>query len=119
MGVQAGDGPRAVGAGRITCVVSATGEVMPCTTTDPAESQGNVRERPLGDIWADGFGDFRSAGRGEKSDCDDCWLQTRHGHSCRPAFALDLFADGHGFVSGPLLQVGLRGTDGAGKEVAV
>jgi hypothetical protein len=23
-----------------------TGEVMPCTTTDPVESEGNVRERP-------------------------------------------------------------------------
>ena len=40
--------------------------------------------------------------------------QTRHGHSCRPAFFLDLFADGHGFVSGPLLQLGLPR-----KEVAV
>ncbi len=95
------------GAGRISCVVSATGEVMACTTTDSAESQGNVRDRSLSDLWADGFDAFRSAGHGEKSACDDCWLQTRHGHSCRPAFFLDLFAGGHGYVSGPLLQVGL------------
>jgi hypothetical protein len=65
---------------------------MPCTTTDPAESQGNVRQRPLSDIWANGFGAFRSRGNGIKSDCSDCWLQTRHDHSCRPAFFLDLFA---------------------------
>jgi radical SAM protein with 4Fe4S-binding SPASM domain len=76
------------GAGRSTCVVSATGEVMPCTTTDLAESQGNVRDRPLSEIWADGFAAFRSAGHRLKSDCDDCWLQTRHGHSCRGAFEL-------------------------------
>jgi radical SAM protein with 4Fe4S-binding SPASM domain len=85
------DEPFACGAGRITCVVSATGEVMPCTTTDLGESQGNVRERPLSDIWANGFAAFRSAADRIKGDCNDCWLQTRHGHSCRPAFFLDLF----------------------------
>ncbi len=78
------------GAGRISCVVSATGEVMPCTTTDPAESQGNVRDRALSDVWAAGFAAFRSRGDALRSDCDDCWLQTRNGHSCRPAFSIDL-----------------------------
>ena len=28
-------------------VIGATGEVLPCTTTDLAESEGNLRERPL------------------------------------------------------------------------
>jgi radical SAM protein with 4Fe4S-binding SPASM domain len=84
-------------------VVSATGEVMPCTTTDLRESQGNVRDRRLSEIWADGFRPFRS-GSGIEADCDDCWLNTRHGHSCRPAFTLDLFEpDGRRLI--PLLQV--------------
>lgn len=74
------------GAGRFSCVVSATGEVMPCTTTDPAESQGNVRERPLARIWAEGFAAFRGPGDPLRSDTRDCWLNTRHGRSCRPAF---------------------------------
>jgi radical SAM protein with 4Fe4S-binding SPASM domain len=71
------------GAGRFSCVVSAHGEVMPCTTTDIAESQGNVRTRPLRRIWAEGFEHFRRPGDALRSDCDDCWLQTRNGHSCR------------------------------------
>jgi len=79
------------GAGRISCVVSATGEVMPCTTTDHRESAGNVRERPLASIWASGFGEFRERARTEKADCDDCWLQTRHGCSQRSAFQADVF----------------------------
>jgi radical SAM protein with 4Fe4S-binding SPASM domain len=79
------------GAGRFSCVVSATGEVMPCTTTDHSESAGNVRDRPLAEIWANGFSAFRTDGNGAKSDCSDCWLNTRHGHSCRPAFQADLF----------------------------
>jgi radical SAM protein with 4Fe4S-binding SPASM domain len=84
------DSPFHCGAGRISCVVSATGEVMPCTTTDLAESQGNVRERRLSDIWATGFSAFRRPGDPLRSECHDCWLQTRHGHSCRPAFFVDL-----------------------------
>jgi radical SAM protein with 4Fe4S-binding SPASM domain len=94
------------GAGRTSCVISATGELMPCTTTDAAESAGNVRERPLSELWAAAFGDFRSAGHGLKSDCDDCWLQTRHGHSSRSAFFLDLWDDRrpHSRLV-PLLQV--------------
>jgi radical SAM protein with 4Fe4S-binding SPASM domain len=91
------------GAGRVSCVVSATGDVMPCTTTDLRESQGNVRNQRLSDIWADGFRAFRS-GTGIEADCDDCWLNTRHGHSCRPAFTVDLFdPDGRRLI--PLLQV--------------
>ena len=98
------DSAFACGAGRFSCVVSATGDVMPCTTTDPSESQGNVRDRALSVIWAEGFSAFRTPGNGVASDCDDCWLNTRHGHSCRPAFTLDLFEpDGRRLIS--LLQV--------------
>jgi len=102
------DEPFVCGAGRFTCVVSATGEVMPCTTTDKAESQGNVRARRLSDIWAQGFAAFRSPSDPLRSDCSDCWLQTRHGRSCRTAFFLDLFADGTTGVARPLLQINLQ-----------
>jgi radical SAM protein with 4Fe4S-binding SPASM domain len=87
------DSPFVCGAGRISCVVTASGEVMACTTTDLSESQGNVRDTPLSRVWADGFAAFRSGEDELRSDCSDCWLQTRHGHSCRPAFFLDLFDD--------------------------
>ncbi len=80
------DAPFSCGAGRISCVVSATGEVMPCTTTDLDESQGNVRGERLSDIWARGFDAFRKESDAIEADCDDCWLNTRHGHSCRSAF---------------------------------
>ncbi len=73
------------GAGRITCVVGATGEVFPCTTTDLSESEGNVRDRPLSEIWARGFARFRSPGHGSCSDSSDCWLQTRNGNGCASA----------------------------------
>ncbi len=73
------------GAGRFGCVVSATGEVMPCTTTDLAESEGNIRDMPLSRVWAEGFARFRSQGDALRSDCGDCWLQTRNGVSCRGA----------------------------------
>jgi radical SAM protein with 4Fe4S-binding SPASM domain len=96
------------GAGRHTCVVSATGEVMPCTTTDPSQSAGNVRDKRLRDIWAEGFAAFREKGHGIASDCDDCWLQTRHGHTCRPSFYMDLFSEMHERPL-PLLQITLPG----------
>jgi MoaA/NifB/PqqE/SkfB family radical SAM enzyme len=72
------DRPFSCGAGRISLVVDPTGEVMPCTTTDPRESEGNVRDTPLRLIWRDGFGRFR----GDDPSCNDgseCWLQTRNG----------------------------------------
>ncbi|MDA7977273.1 MAG: radical SAM protein [Pirellulales bacterium] len=81
------------GAGRFSCVVSATGEVMPCTTTDPGESQGNVRQAPLSRIWADGFAAFRTRADPLRSDPYDCWLQTRNGRSCRSSFAFDPFGE--------------------------
>jgi radical SAM protein with 4Fe4S-binding SPASM domain len=79
------DDPFRCGAGRWSCVVSATGEVVACTTTDPDESQGNVREEPLADIWAGGFAAFRGRTDPLRGDRLDCWLQTRNGHSCRAA----------------------------------
>lgn len=71
------DRPFSCGAGRISMVVDPTGEVMPCTTTDPRESEGNVRDTPLRLIWRDGFGRFR--GSGSDGDSAECWLQTRNG----------------------------------------
>jgi radical SAM protein with 4Fe4S-binding SPASM domain len=72
------------GAGRFSMVVGPTGEVMPCTTTDVRESQGNVRTTPLSTIWAKGFARFRSH-QHEDGAVHDCWLQTRNGNSCRDA----------------------------------
>ena len=77
------DHPFLCGAGRFTCVVSATGLVMPCTTTDAAEAEGDVRTQPLSRIWQRGFGRFRRGGCGSCSDGSECWLQARHGRSVR------------------------------------
>ncbi|NQT40038.1 MAG: radical SAM protein [Planctomycetes bacterium] len=77
------DEPFLCGAGRSTCVVSADGHLMPCTTTDPSQSQGSIRDCRLGELWADGFAAFRGGGKQPQADALDCWLQTRHGRSCR------------------------------------
>lgn len=77
------DQPFLCGAGRISCVVGASGEVLPCTTTDLGESEGNLRERPLREIWAQGFSRFRQGGQGVCSDGKECWLQSRNGNACR------------------------------------
>ena len=61
----------------------ASGEVLPCTTTDLGESEGNLRERPLREIWAKGFTRFRQRGQGVCSDGKECWLQSRNGNGCR------------------------------------
>jgi radical SAM protein with 4Fe4S-binding SPASM domain len=76
------DAPFLCGAGRITCVVSATGEVLPCMTSDASESVGNVRSERLSLLWSRGFGKFRRKGEDPASDGEDCWLQTRHGSEC-------------------------------------
>lgn len=81
------DQPFACGAGRISFVVSATGDVLPCTTTDPAEAEGNLRTLPLRQIWSERFVRFREGGQGDCGDRGECWLQTRNGVSCaRAAF---------------------------------
>lgn len=77
------DQPFACGAGRISFVVASNGDVMPCTTTDAKESEGNVRERPLAEIWARGFGRFRRPGEDPTLDPRECWLQTRNGVEIR------------------------------------
>lgn len=87
------DDPFLCGAGRFTAVIAANGDIMPCTTTDPAEAEGNVRTQDLGEVWRTGFARFRGgedpharpgrSGPGVCSDGADCWLQTRNGHSCR------------------------------------
>jgi radical SAM protein with 4Fe4S-binding SPASM domain len=88
------DEPFTCGAGRVSCVVSATGELMPCTTTDHGESAGNVLDTPLSELWASGFSKFRDGKDPLRGDLFDCWLNTRHGVSCRQAaFTADLFDD--------------------------
>lgn len=77
------DQPYLCGAGRFTCVVAVDGAIVPCTTTDPAEAEGNVRTERLRDVWQHGFSRFRGPGDATCSDGADCWLQTRNGHSCR------------------------------------
>jgi MoaA/NifB/PqqE/SkfB family radical SAM enzyme len=72
------DQPFACGAGRISCVVSPTGEVLPCTTVDHAESEGNVRTRSLSALWTEGFARFRGETDDPSVDPRECWLQTRH-----------------------------------------
>ena len=80
------DQPYLCGAGRFTCVVGVDGAIVPCTTTDLAEAEGNVRTHRLRDVWRDGFGRFRGDERaGCCGDGADCWLQTRNGNSCREA----------------------------------
>jgi hypothetical protein len=73
------DRPFLCGAGRISLVVDPTGEVMPCTTTDVRESEGNVRDAPLDRLWREGFARFRQGGDPNCSDTSECWLQTRNG----------------------------------------
>lgn len=68
-------------AGRTSCVVTATGEVMPCTTTDHCESAGNIRQKPLSAIWQSGFSEFRRPGGCH--DHRECWLQERNDNACR------------------------------------
>lgn len=77
------DQPFLCGAGRVSCVVAVDGSIVPCTTTDPEESEGNVRIDRLRDVWTHGFARFRGGDDRVCSDGSDCWLQARNGHSCR------------------------------------
>lgn len=77
------DQPFACGAGRISFVIASNGDVMPCTTTDTSEREGNIREQPLSEIWAQGFGRFRRPGTDVTLDPRECWLQTRNGVEIR------------------------------------
>jgi radical SAM protein with 4Fe4S-binding SPASM domain len=78
------------GAGRAQCLVTSDGEVVPCSTVDRSESEGNVRTRSLGEIWHTGFRRIRGyVPRGKCTSCayqpacsGGCWLQRRHGVQC-------------------------------------
>lgn len=84
------DNPLWCGAGRSQCVVLPDGEVVPCTTLDRSESAGNVRFKPLEEIWKNGFASIRNyTPKGKCEKCDyapacggGCWLQRRHGLHC-------------------------------------
>ncbi len=84
------DVPLSCGAGRAQCVVLPDGEVVPCTTLDRACSAGNIHERSLTRIWAEGFQDLRSwRPEGKCGHCDyspacrgGCWLQRKSGAQC-------------------------------------
>lgn len=84
------DLPLSCGAGRSQCVVLPDGEVVPCTTLDRSTSAGNLRERPLGRIWEEGFSELRHwKPGGECEGCvyspacrAGCWLQRKSGTQC-------------------------------------
>jgi len=84
------DIPLSCGAGRAQCVVLPDGHVVPCTTLDRSCSAGNIHERPLARIWAEGFQDLRSwRPEGKCARCDyspacrgGCWLQRKSGTQC-------------------------------------
>jgi len=90
------DSPFFCGAGRTVANVLPDGSVMPCVTADRRAAQGNVRRRPLAEIWRQEFREFRKvapAGGGEGGEgcttCPDsrscgsgCWLQRRNGKQC-------------------------------------
>jgi radical SAM protein with 4Fe4S-binding SPASM domain len=84
------DLPLGCGAGRAMCVVLPDGEVVPCTTMDRSESAGNVLDRPLMEIWTEGFEGLRAGspegrcrGCAYASACQGgCWLQRRRGEQC-------------------------------------
>jgi len=84
------DRPLVCGAGRSQCVVLPDGEVVPCTTLDRSCSAGNIHERSLTEIWAEGFADLRAwRPTGKCGHCDyviackgGCWLQRKAGKQC-------------------------------------
>ncbi|MFP4355479.1 MAG: radical SAM protein [Phycisphaerae bacterium] len=82
--------PFACGAGRTQCVVLPDGHVVPCNTLDVTTAAGNLHERSLAGIWANGFGQLRSyRPEGTCRSCPDaaacgggCWLHRRAGTQC-------------------------------------
>jgi len=84
------DLPLSCGAGRAQCVILPDGEVVPCTTLDRSFSAGNIHERRLAQLWAEGFHELRSwRPSGKCSHCDyspacrgGCWLQRKSGTEC-------------------------------------
>ena len=47
--------PLSCGAGRSQCVILPGGDVVTCTTLDISCSEGNIREKPLREIWDSDF----------------------------------------------------------------
>ncbi len=84
------DFPLTCGAGRSQCVILPDGEVVPCTTLDRSFSAGNIHEKPLSEIWKEGFGKLREhEPEGECRKCiyypackSGCWLQRKSGKEC-------------------------------------
>lgn len=84
------DEPLSCGAGRTHCVVLPDGEVVPCTTLDHSASAGNVLQKPLQQIWQEGFREIRNwQPEGRCTTCiyaraceGGCWLQARKGTPC-------------------------------------
>ncbi len=89
------DRPFFCGAGRTQCVVLPDGAVTACTTFDPRHVAGNVRHRPLPEIWATGFAGLRRAAPDPAcAACafapachGGCWLMRNHRVHChRPVW---------------------------------
>ena len=84
------DQPLRCGAGRAQCAILPDGSVVPCTTLDRSTSAGNINQRPLADIWREGFVELRRrqprrpcrACQYETACRGGCWLMTRQGHHC-------------------------------------
>jgi len=84
------DLPFRCGAGRAQCVVLPDGSVVPCTTLDRSAAAGNIHDRPLSAIWADGFAELRAwQAEGKCQHCEyapacsgGCWLLRRKGKQC-------------------------------------
>ncbi|MCE5279115.1 MAG: SPASM domain-containing protein [Planctomycetaceae bacterium] len=87
---QLRDSPFRCGAGIAQCVVLPDGSVVPCTTLDTLTAAGNIHDRPLAEIWRDGFSALRHRQmEGRCTACKyapacggGCWLQRRSGTHC-------------------------------------
>jgi radical SAM protein with 4Fe4S-binding SPASM domain len=59
---------------RSVLYVNASGDVYPCSNCQSAEmfQAGNIRERPLADIWETGFDEFRRITYQDYTVCSSC-----------------------------------------------
>ncbi len=82
--------PLTCGAGKSQCVILPDGEVVPCTTLDRSFSAGNIHQKPLRNIWEEGFSKLRNyEPEGKCCGCiyypackSGCWLQRKSGKEC-------------------------------------
>jgi len=116
------DVPMTCGAGRMMCVVLPDGEVVPCTTLDRAASAGNVQDRPLLEIWRDGFAALRRRVPADRcAGCDyfsacggGCWLQSRERRRCfKDVWESDR---ARGRAAGLVVALGLLSAQGCGSS---